>query len=293
MIADFCQAPIRLSTPSRQPSFERIRTAMCDPPLISIVIPTQNRPKQLRLALESILDQTYPHWEALVVDDGSEPPVSLDGLPQKISLLRLPCSKGVAHARNLGLAKARGSLLAFLDDDDTYLPEKLEKQVAYLREHPDIDLVFSKVWITGRSGHSRHHVRDAHVHDTLKNFSFFNIIHTNSVLFRRGLIDAVGFDERLEKYTDMQFFLALSLQFKIAFLPITVAVWNHGYHANQLSTLNYRRNYRNFRIICEIFADYIRRDRGLKMRYYGRLAYQALRCLDLGGGIKALLKIIF
>ncbi len=265
---------------------------MSEPPLVSVIIPTKDRPKRLRRALESVLAQTYPHWEAIVVDDGSQPAVSLEGLPTNISVLRVPLSKGVAHARNLGLDHAKGSLIAFLDDDDAYLPEKLALQVDYLQHNPGIHLVFSKVRIVDRHGGVRHHVVGGHTHNTLKNFSFFNIIHTNSVLFRREVIETVRFDERLEKYTDMQFFLAVSLQFKIACHPVTVAIWNHGYDPSQLSTPRYRRNYRNFRIICEIFEDYIKRHRRLRTRYFGRLAYQALRCLDLRGALRALGKLI-
>jgi len=106
-------------------------------PLISVVIPTYNRLRQLTTALDSVLAQSYSNFEVIVVDDGSE-----DGTGQSVeSLIRsrpstaptvryvLQTNQGSSVARNRGIAEARGEWIAFLDSDDIWYPEKLEWQV--------------------------------------------------------------------------------------------------------------------------------------------------------------------
>jgi len=106
-------------------------------PLISVVIPTFNRMRQVQAALRSVLAQTYSEFEVIVVDDGST-----DGTGQAIRALInqeggsgkqiryfFQPNRGQSTARNAGIEKARGELIAFLDSDDTWLPEKLDWQI--------------------------------------------------------------------------------------------------------------------------------------------------------------------
>jgi hypothetical protein len=107
-------------------------------PLVSVVIPTRDRPAMLRDALESVARQRYERWEALVVNDGGEEvSAALGSLPDALArrtvLLEQRASRGAAAARNRALGVARGEVLAFLDDDDLYLPEHLAALVAGLR----------------------------------------------------------------------------------------------------------------------------------------------------------------
>src|SRR4051794_11272015 len=102
-----------------------------EPPLVSVVIPTRDRAGLVAGAVRSALAQTGVEVEVCVVDDGSlEPPnVPAD---ERVRLVRLPRPAGPAAARNAGLAATTGELVAFLDDDDEWLPGKLERQVAAL-----------------------------------------------------------------------------------------------------------------------------------------------------------------
>jgi glycosyltransferase involved in cell wall biosynthesis len=108
-------------------------------PLISIVLPTQNRLALLRDALASVCAQSYRNWEAIVINDGGEDiaPV-LRSLPAaaaaKMIALRSPQAEGQARARNRGVAAARGDIVAFLDDDDLYKPGHLAQLVDGLRK---------------------------------------------------------------------------------------------------------------------------------------------------------------
>jgi hypothetical protein len=107
-------------------------------PLVSVVVPTQNRLAMLRDALESVCAQTYRNWELIVVNDGGEDIAAvLESLPAdvlpKIASIRSPRPQGQASARNTGIATARGEIVAFLDDDDLYKPHHLGVLVAGLR----------------------------------------------------------------------------------------------------------------------------------------------------------------
>lgn len=119
--------------------------------LVSAVIPFHNSSRFLRETIESVLAQTYPHWELLLVDDGSS-----DGsadiardyaarFPARIVCLEHPghANCGVTRTRNLGARMSHGEFLAFLDSDDLWLPHKFSDQVGLMRTHPQVDLVYA------------------------------------------------------------------------------------------------------------------------------------------------------
>lgn len=94
-------------------------------PLISIIIPTYNRPHLLQLAVESALAQTIENFEVIVVDDASPEPVNLPEHP-KLRIIRQPDNKGGSAARNVGAKAAKGDWITYLDDDDILLPHMVE-----------------------------------------------------------------------------------------------------------------------------------------------------------------------
>ncbi len=113
-------------------------------PLVSVVIPTYNCATYLSAAIESVRDQTLDDYEIIIVDDGSS-----DGTKAIVQKLSGPIrylyqdNAGLAVARNVGIRHARGELIAFLDADDIWHSKKLELQSCVIRDHPDIDVVFS------------------------------------------------------------------------------------------------------------------------------------------------------
>jgi glycosyltransferase involved in cell wall biosynthesis len=114
--------------------------------MISVVIPVFNGAAYIGQAIQSALDQSLPPAEILVVDDGSSDSTAevVRRYPAPVRYIPQPHS-GSACARNLGIREARGDLLALLDADDEWLPEKLALQSAALREDPGLDLVFSQM----------------------------------------------------------------------------------------------------------------------------------------------------
>lgn len=114
---------------------------------VSVIIPTHNRPALLQEALSSVLNQTIPPAEIIIIDDASDPPVSLPaslhGVP--LRLLRHEDARGGATAKNTGAQEAQGELIAFLDDDDLWAPTYLEHATTLLTQHVSIDVLFMGV----------------------------------------------------------------------------------------------------------------------------------------------------
>ena len=174
-------------------------------PSVSVVIPTYNRSRYLRHAVDSVLRQTYPgDMEIIVVDDGStddtQEVAKLYSTESKaVRYVRLAGNSGPSVARNTGIACAEGELVAFLDSDDEWLPHKLERQIRVLQER-DLDAVYSGWNVIDAEGklvgkHSPAVRDDVLASAILKS----NVIGTaSSVVVRREcLLHVGGFDESL------------------------------------------------------------------------------------------------
>jgi glycosyltransferase involved in cell wall biosynthesis len=112
-------------------------------PLVSVIIPTYNRANYLKLTIGSIMNQSFLDFESNVVDDGSpndEAQLVCKNF-EKVAYYKMKNSGGPAKPRNFGIQKAKGKYIAFVDDDDIWLPTKLEKQVAILEQNQDFGLV--------------------------------------------------------------------------------------------------------------------------------------------------------
>ena len=175
---------------------------MINAPAISVVLPTYNRAHTLARAMHSALQQSFRDLELIVVDDGSSD--STEALVASLSDARIRyvrrANGGVAAARNTGVAHARGEMIAFLDSDDEWLLNKLEKQVAALRAAgPDVGLAlcgllrYDTRQVFYLPGRSRIGARAADIHaEILRN----NYALTSSWCVRREHFEQVGpFDE--------------------------------------------------------------------------------------------------
>ncbi len=113
-------------------------------PEVSVIIPLYQCEKYIGAAIESVLAQSFTDHEIIVIDDGStDSGGRIASSFPRVKYFRKKHS-GIAEARNLALSKAKGELIAFLDADDLWTPDKLELQVSYLREHPDCSIVFCR-----------------------------------------------------------------------------------------------------------------------------------------------------
>src|SRR5215208_4471602 len=120
------------------------------PPQVTVITPLYNSSAFIRDTLDSLRGQTFTNWESILVDDGStddtvqvvEPYVTTDN---RFRLMQQE-NRGIAGARNTGIKEARGEWICLLDHDDRWLAAKLEKQIAYAREH-NLDIVCSDAFI--------------------------------------------------------------------------------------------------------------------------------------------------
>ena len=104
-------------------------------PLVSVIIPTFNRAKVIKRAVNSVFEQTFQDFECIVVDDGStdETESVLNEFANKIKVIKTE-NRGVSAARNIGTSQAKGTFIAFLDSDDEWKKDKLAKQISYMKE---------------------------------------------------------------------------------------------------------------------------------------------------------------
>lgn len=209
---------------------------MKDTPLVSIVTPFLNEQRFIAEAIESVLAQSYPHWELLLVDDGSDDR-STD-IAKRYAQNHGPRIRYLAHAqhanrgksvsRNLGIAAARGSYLALLDADDIFLPHKLEHQLSVLRSLPQCAMVYgpTRYWY-GWTGREKDRAKDkvqpvaaedgiAHPPPLLLSQYLRNpgsVPCTCALLIETGAVSRIGgFDEAIaDLYEDQVFISKLCL----------------------------------------------------------------------------------
>ncbi|HTK28431.1 MAG TPA: glycosyltransferase [Vicinamibacterales bacterium] len=168
-------------------------------PLVSVILPVYNRARSVWRAAESVLAQTYPHVELIVVDDGSDDDLAraLAPLRDRVTLLARPHA-GAYAARNAGIAAARGPLLAFIDSDDVWRPDRLARQMP-LVERLDVALVFGDaVHVAGPTdaphptGLTCFRVTPPARGRVAAHFIRGNFVPTTTVLVRRAALEADG-----------------------------------------------------------------------------------------------------
>lgn len=181
-------------------------------PLVSVVIPTYKRAHFLQRAIDSVLNQTYTNIEVVVVDDNnpdSEFRAKTESMMAayqdnpKVLYVRHPKNQNGAAARNTGIASAHGEYIGFLDDDDWYLPEKIELQMDYLFQHPEFDAVYCGY---ERADKTKSPYKTGDLSFEL--LSGVELIYTNTILIRRSCaLECGGWDERFRRNQEAVFLL--------------------------------------------------------------------------------------
>ncbi|MBI2798837.1 MAG: glycosyltransferase [Gammaproteobacteria bacterium] len=228
-------------------------------PKVSIVMPVFNGERYVVAAIESALAQTYTNFEVVIVDDGSQDD-SHDKVAPYLSLPNIRYirkeNRGVAAARNTAINSAAGELISFLDQDDVWMPHKLERQVRYLAEHPEVALVHSyqgyidqtgkeitnpKDWIAPLSG------------DCFAELFRRNRIAVLTVLVRKCSLEQVGaLNENLSGADDYELWLRLARRFQFGFIPETLA--SYRIHASNVSHDLFKMTVRELQSLESVLA---------------------------------------
>jgi glycosyltransferase involved in cell wall biosynthesis len=193
-------------------------------PKVSVIIPTYNRARYIRAAIESLLAQTFKDYEIIVVDDGStdDTETVLKTGNYRLIYMRQPHSGLPAVARNTALRRARGEYVAFLDSDDEFLPDKLSTQVARLDAEPSLALVYSDALYFQDEGSvvgtllGDWHPSQGKVFLPL---IVTNFMATCSVMLRKDCLDTLGlFDESPAVIEDYDLWLRIAARYDVGFV---------------------------------------------------------------------------
>ena len=206
-------------------------------PAVSVIIPTYNRGWILGEAIDSVLAQDYTDYELIVVDDGSTDHTReiLDSYERDIIVVE-QANSGVSAARNRGIAESRAQLVAFLDSDDLWLPQKLTHQVEFFKFNPDALICQTEeTWL--RNGvrvnpKKRHHKLSGMIFEPSLALC---LVSPSAVMISKTLFDTVGlFDESLPACEDYDLWLRVSCRYPV-FLIDEPLIIKRGGHADQLS----------------------------------------------------------
>lgn len=192
---------------------------------VSVVIPCYNSAAYLPAALESVFGQTSGDHEVIVVDDGSsdETPAILDRYAPRLRSIRQD-NAGAAAARNRGAREARGRWLAFLDADDVWPSNRLERMIAYLRDHAEVKVLATAARVmTAAGAPTRRVVRRKRAGERLTTFDFLTrekglICGAGVLVDRDCFLDVGGFDPDLPPVEDCDLWLRLSRHVPMAIL---------------------------------------------------------------------------
>ncbi|HOW28491.1 MAG TPA: glycosyltransferase [Elusimicrobiota bacterium] len=163
--------------------------------IFSVVMPVYNAERYLQDSLQSVLDQTRPADEIIVVDNGSTDRSTgiLRGYGDRIRFIRIEKNAGVSAARNLGIKESRGTHVAFIDADDRWFPDKLAVYEQKIMEHPSAALFFSDAFSISEEGDTRSLIccrpPDGRLFETLL---VRNRVVTSSAVIRRSIVPEVG-----------------------------------------------------------------------------------------------------
>lgn len=205
-------------------------------PLVSVIIPTFNRAKVVGRAVNSVLNQTFKDFECIVVDDGStdETDSVLSGFADKIKVVKTE-NRGVSAARNLGAKLSIGKYIAFLDSDDEWKAQKLQKQLDFMQKSGFRITQTDETWV--RNGKfvnkSTKYIRPSG--DIFYNCLEVCAVTPSSVMMKKTLFfEYGGFDETIPVCEDYDLWLRMSLKEKFGLIDEPLII-KYGGNADQLS----------------------------------------------------------
>lgn len=238
-------------------------------PLVSVIIPVYNREKTIGRAIESVLNQSYPNIELIVVDDGSsDDSVSviqsyING--DKVRLIMLSGNSGANVARNVGIKNANGDFIAFQDSDDEWLPNKLQKQMDYMQSNHD-SVMFCSHNVILSEGYVKQ-VPDWRIIKKIENEGLYNVlkcenvVSTQTLIISRSVIEDIGlFDETMPRMQDYEYVIRIVQKYHIGFIEQPLV---NVYRQNDSISNNKDAYYRALELLLEKHSNFLNMDKFL------------------------------
>lgn len=228
-------------------------------PLVSVIIPLYNCEEFAAEAIESVLAQTYQNFEIIVINDGSTDR-SADAVKRYLDRIvyREQKNSGSAVARNEGIKLAKGELIAFLDADDLWLPDRLESQVPHFETHPETGLAHAdRILFDSETNEEFPDDNDAALKaktgNILPELFQYNFIATQTVMIRRECFEDVGlFDPEFRAAQDYNMWLRICKKYAVHYMPKVVA--RYRIHEGQISW-RFDVSYESERRVIEKFIE--------------------------------------
>jgi len=253
-------------------------------PAVSVVIPTHNRPDFVSAAIASVLNQTFQDFELIVVDDAScdrnAAAVVTHFGDTRIRYIRHEINKGLSAARNTGILASVGRYIAFLDDDDEWLPEKLAMQVAILERSPRrVGVVYTGCLLVDKA---TDRVFDKRL-PTKKGDLFGHLMESDcviaggsSTLIRRYCFEQVGlFDENVPTWEAYDMWIRLSKSFEFEY--VEKALVKYHSHGNRINT-NCKDLIKGIELVLERYKHLFAKNKKGYSRHFLSLGVRC--CLD-------------
>lgn len=267
--------------------------------LISCIVTTYKRPiSVLKRALDSVINQTYQYTEIILVNDGPEDVVLtrkiqdlLKSYSKSIHYVQLPENQGACAARNVGLREATGAYVAFLDDDDEWLPEKLEKQVRCMREK-DVALVYCSHYYVNKVGKTGF-IEEPLAREGIQKEEFLQLLRCNFIgstsypLMKTAAVKAVGgFTKGLASSQDHDLWLRIAREYSIYYCREPLVKL---YYSKDSISRNQKKVMEGYEYLLKRYADIYRANPEI---WNYRLNYLAVCCLR-NGAVKEFFKYWF
>lgn len=214
-------------------------------PLVSVVIPTHNASLFIAETILSVLSQTIYNIEVIIVDDASSDNTlqivqNLAGKDNRIRYFAQEQRRGVSAARNLGIKKSQGNYIAFIDHDDLWLPQKLEKQLPLFKKDPEVGLVYSREVIMSEDGKIKG--LTGGFDRPLRGYVFKELfirhfIPIQTVVIKREVFDNLDewFVESMEMAEEVELFLRIAYKWKVDYCDEVLAKWRtHPWNDSKL-----------------------------------------------------------
>ena len=250
---------------------------------VSVIIPTFNRSRKVVRAISSVLHQTFTDHEIIVVDDGSMDATedAVAQFAERVTYIAHSSNRGVSAARNTGIQRSAAPLIAFLDSDDHWLPEKLAVQVGFFNQHPKaLACQTEEIWIRNsrRVNPQKKHLKPSG--DIFEPALKLCLVSPSAVMLKRSLLEEVGlFDEDLPVCEDYDLWLRITCRHPVYLIREALVV-KEGGHPDQLSACHKGMDRFRIKALVKLIKSGVLNKRQLK----ATLNELSLKCRIYGNG---------